>query len=49
MGDMTTQHDDGDGRHNNDNGKGQQGDMWHDNGNRRQHGNERHDNAAKRG
>ena len=41
------QHNDGDGWHNN--GKGQHGDMWHDNGNRRQHGNERHEDAAKRG
>ncbi len=29
-------HDDGDGRHNN--GKGQYGDMRHDDGNRHQHG-----------
>ena len=44
---MTRHHNDGDGRHNN--GKGQQGDVWHDNGNRRQHGNKRHSDAAKRG
>ncbi len=33
--------DDGDRRHNN--GMGQHGDMRHDDGDRRQHGNERHD------
>jgi len=43
----TTQHDDDDGRHNN--GKGQHSDMWHDEGDRRQHGDERHDDAAKQG
>ena len=47
MCNTTTQHDDGDGRHNND--KGQHSDMWHDDGDRRQHGNEWHNNAANRG
>ena len=46
-GDTMTQQDDGDGRHNN--GKGQHGDVWHNDGNRRQHGNKQHDNTAKRG
>ncbi len=31
------------------NGKGQHSNMWHDEGHRRQHHNERHDNAAKQG
>jgi hypothetical protein len=44
---MTTQRDDGNRRHNN--GKGQHGDMWHDDSNRQQHGDKRHDDAAKRG
>ncbi len=35
-GNTTTLHNEGDGWHNN--GKGQQDDMRHDNGNRRQHG-----------
>jgi hypothetical protein len=45
-GDTTTRHDNSDGRHNN--GKGQHGDMPHNDGDSRQHGKERHDNAAKR-
>ena len=43
-GDMTTQHDDGNGWHNN--GKGQHGNMWHDDGDRRQHDDKRHNDAA---
>ena len=35
-GNTTTQHDDGDRRHNN--GKGQHGDMRHNDGDRHQHG-----------
>jgi hypothetical protein len=31
------------------NGKGQHGDMRHDDGDRRKHGKERHNDAAKRG
>jgi len=46
-GDTRTQHDDGNRRHSN--GKGQHGDMRHDDSDKRQHGDERHDNAAKRG
>ncbi len=58
-GDTTTQHDDGDGWHNN--GKGQHGDMRHDDGTmtqhddgdgrhnngKRQHGDMRHDNGER--
>ena len=46
-GDTTTKNNGGDGWHNNS--KGQHGDMWHDEGNRRQHDNKRHKDAAKRG
>ena len=42
-----TQHVDGNGRRKN--GKGQLGDMRHDDGDRWQQCNERHDDAAKRG
>ena len=47
MGNTTMQSDNSNGRHNN--GKGQHGDMWHDDGNRRQQGYERHEDTTKRG
>ena len=45
MRDTRRRHTKGDGRHNN--GKGQHSDMRHDDGNWRQHGDERHNDAAK--
>ena len=46
-GDTTKQHDDGDRRHNN--GKGQHDHGLHNDGSRGQHGDEWHDDLAKRG